>query len=355
MTLDPTNTTLAAAPGPISGNSNPELDGARRLAPFAFSASVEFRVTIETMKNRVLTAVVLAALTFSSASLFGANNPANWRSQLLEWRAKRAKNLTAPEGWMSLVGLEWLKQGDNTVGAAAGNSIVLKKSAPHLAIFKLHGQQVMLAAPVGGFPKELTVDGHAAQNGQTIAPDDSANPTKLKIGTLTILVIHRGDKYGVRIKDSQSPTITGFHGLKWYPPDLAYRVKAKWIPYNPPKQKPVPTILGTTENMVVPGVAEFMVQGKSYRLEPVLEEPGDKQLFFIMRDATSASTTYGAARFLYTDFPDHGLTQPGELWIDFNRAQNPPCAYTPYATCPLPPPENRLKVAIPAGEKRYSH
>ena len=256
---------------------------------------------------------------------------------------------------MSLVGLDWLKPGDNSIGTASDNAIVLKKSAPHLAVFKLDQQQVTLVAPSGGFPKELTVDGHAPQNGQAIQPDDAANPSKLKIGTLTILIIHRGDKYGVRVKDAQSPTITSFHGLKWYPPNPAYRVKAKWIPYNPPKQKPVPNILGMTDNMEVPGVAEFVIQGKTYRLEPVLEEPDAKQLFFIMRDTTSATTTYGAARFLYTDFPDRGLTQPGELVMDFNRAQNPPCAYTPYATCPLPPPENRLKVAIPAGEKRYSH
>lgn len=271
----------------------------------------------------------------------------------MRWRTKRAKGLTGPEGWMSLVGLDWLRPGDNTFGSAKDNAIVLKKSAAYIGVFKLEKDHVNLFAPNGGFPKEFTVDGQPAHNGQNIVPDDAANPTKMKIGTLTILVIHRGDKYGVRIKDSQSQTILGFHGLKWYPPNPAYRIRAKWIPYNPAKQKPVPTILGTTVNMKVPGMAEFVIEGKTYRLEPVIEEPGDTQLFFIMRDLTSKTDTYGAGRFLYTDFPDHGLTQPGELWIDFNRAQNPPCAYTPYATCPLPTPENRLQVAIPAGEKRY--
>jgi uncharacterized protein (DUF1684 family) len=103
----------------------------------------------------------------------------------------------------------------------------------------------------------------------------------------------------------------------------------------------------------IPGVAEFTLDGKAFRLEPILESPDDKDLFFILRDATSRTETYGAGRFLYTDLPDHGLNQPGELWLDFNRAENPPCAYTPFATCPLPPPQNRLQVAIPAGQQRY--
>jgi uncharacterized protein len=103
----------------------------------------------------------------------------------------------------------------------------------------------------------------------------------------------------------------------------------------------------------VPGIAEFILDGKTYRLEPILEKPGDKQLFFIFRDLTSKTETYGAGRFLYTPLPDQGLAQPGDVELDFNRAENPPCAYTPYATCPLPLPQNRLQVAIPAGQQRY--
>ena len=103
----------------------------------------------------------------------------------------------------------------------------------------------------------------------------------------------------------------------------------------------------------VPGVAEFTLDGKTWRLEPILESPDDKDLFFIFRDTTSKSETYGAGRFLYTPLPDHGLTQPGQLELDFNRAENPPCAYTPYATCPLPTPQNRLTIPIPAGQLRY--
>jgi len=166
-------------------------------------------------------------------------------------------------------------------------------------------------------------------------------------------VIHRDDRFALRVKDLQAPTRTAFHGLRWYEPNPAYRVHARWIPYNPPKTLDIPTVLGTTTHMPAPGAAEFTIDGKVVRLEPVLEDPKATDLFFILRDATSKTTTYGAGRFLYTDFPDHGLNQPGELWLDFNRLYNPPCSFTPYATCPLPPPRNRLSVPIPAGEQRY--
>ncbi len=297
----------------------------------------------------------LAVLTIvaSAMSLFGANTDSTWRTELLQWRAQRARNLTAPEGWMSLVGLDWLKPGDNSFGSAKDNAIVTAKAPARMAVIRLEKDRVTLLAPSGGFPKEMSVDGRAPRPGETVTPDDAPNPTKITYGTLTILLIHRGDKYGLRIKDSESPTILAFRGLKWYAPKAAYRVRAKWIPYGVPKRRQVATMIGTTEKMEAPGVAEFTIAGKTYRLEPVIEDPGDKRLFFIMRDTTSTTETYGAGRFLYTEFPDHGLKQPGELWMDFNRTQNPPCAYTPYATCPLPWPENRLQVAIPAGEKRY--
>jgi hypothetical protein len=151
----------------------------------------------------------------------------------------------------------------------------------------------------------------------------------------------------------QAPTRVGFHGLHWYAPDESYRVRAHWIPYNPPKMLDIPTVLGTTTHLPAPGVAEFMLNGKVFRLEPVIDDPTSAQLFFIVRDTTSKTATYGAGRFLYTDPPNHGVSEPGEVWIDFNRLMNPPCAYTAYATCPLPPPQNRLDVAIPVGEQRY--
>jgi len=296
----------------------------------------------------------IVPLLLLAGAAFAVNTaaPASWESALLKWRSERAARLQAPEGWLSLIGLEWLKEGDNTVGSATDNRIQIAKAPAHLAVVRLDHGALRLLPPPGGFPKELTVDGHPAQD-QALYADDGATPSKLKIGKLTVILIHRDQRIGLRIKDLDAPTRTGFHGLRWYAPDAKYRVHAKWIPYNPPKMLDIPTILGTVDKLPAPGVAEFSLAGTVVRLEPVLEDPESKELFFILRDTTSKTTTYGAGRFLYTDLPDHGVSQPGELWLDFNELINPPCAFTPYATCPLPPTQNRMSIAIPAGEQRY--
>ena len=305
-------------------------------------------------KIATLTAVVIlsaASFTFGATDSPAAPDP--WQRDQMAWREKRAANLQTPEGWLSLIGLEWLKEGDNSFGSAADNKIQIAKAPAHLGVVRLEkGGALRLLAPTGGFPEELVVDGHPAQE-QALLADDSPDRSKLSLGGVTIIVINRDGRYGLRIKDAQAPTRVGFHGLRWYPPNPAYRVHAKWIPYNPPKMIDIPTILGTVSKLPAPGVAEFTIDGKISRLEPVLEEPESTELFFILRDTTSQSATYGAGRFLYTELPDHGVSQPGEIWLDFNQLVNPPCAFTPYATCPLPPTQNRLSVAIPAGEQRY--
>jgi uncharacterized protein (DUF1684 family) len=296
-------------------------------------------------------AALPALLTFSGI----AAKTADWQADLLTWRSQLAQGLSAPDGWLTLVALDWLQPGDNSFGAAADNRIHLEADvAPHLGVLNLSGNQIRLGAPSHGFPSTLRIDGQPAVHAAKITPDDG-QPTVLTAGTLTLIVIHRGDRYALRVKDSQSPTRVNFHGLHWYAPDPHFRIEANWIPWVPAHQEKIPTVLGTTIQMPSPGLAEFAIDGKTVQLEPVLEGPGEKQLFFIVRDTTSRTTSYGAGRFLYTDFPDHGLDHPGHIVLDFNRLQNPPCAYTPYATCPLPPERNRLAVALPAGEERYSH
>jgi uncharacterized protein len=293
------------------------------------------------------------AASDSKSSSESSNDQAAWQRDLLAWRAKRATGLQAPEGWLSLVALGWLKEGDNTFGSAEDSRVRIAGKWPsHIAIVRLEKGTLRLLPPPGGFPKDLLVDGQPAKE-RTLVSDDAEKPSKLTIGTLTIIAIHRDDQFALRVKDLDAPTRTGFHGLKWYAPNEAYRVHARWIPYNPPKVLDIPTVLGTTTHMPAPGVAEFTLDGQVVRLEPVLEDPKSTDLFFILRDATSKTTTDGAGRFLYTELPDHGVSQPGELWLDFNRLFNPPCAFTAYATCPLPPPQNRLSVPIPAGEQRY--
>jgi len=282
-----------------------------------------------------------------------AGNPADWSKDLQTWRDARAQKLAAPEGWMSLTGLEPIAPGRNPFGGADDNPVHLKGQVPaHLGVLERDGNTVKLLPPPGGFPAELQVDGKPAQ-AQTLHADDEPQPTRLTAGTLVFFVIHRGDRYILRVKDSQAPTRTGFQHLNWYAPDPAFRVQAKWTPYVPQKTISIASIIGTEDKSPVPGVAEFSIGGQRYTLEPIIETPGDTVLFFILRDSTSPKTSYGAGRFLYADFPDHGLDQPGTLWLDFNRLQNPPCAYTPYATCPLPPRQNWLKAALPVGERKY--
>jgi hypothetical protein len=205
--------------------------------------------------------------------------------------------------------------------------------------------------PTGGFPAGTTIDGKPATS--TKLSHDDEHPSELRNGGLLMIVIKRGDRLYLRVKDAQAPTRTSFHGLNWYAPDPRYVVTAKWIPNNPPHSLTIPNVLGQISHEPSPGTAEFTLNGQTMRLEPVIEDPADKTLFFIFRDTTSKTTTYQAGRFLYASLPSNGVDKPGTIVLDFNRTQNPPCVYTAFATCPLPPQQNRLNIAIPAGEKRY--
>jgi uncharacterized protein (DUF1684 family) len=304
-----------------------------------------------------VSAVGLCAQTAPSkpaGNLIASADTGAWRQQLDAWRRQREHELSAPDGWLTLVGLEWLKPGVNSFGAAPDNVIKIRAQAPpHFGLLTVSGATVQLLSPSGGFPAELEIDGKPAREGPLSA--DDLKPSILTWHGLTMVVLPRGGRYALRIKDAASPTRTGFRGLHWYPPDERYRVAAKWIPFTPPHVEKIPTIIGTTLDMPAPGIAEFNLNGKTLRLEPVIEGGEQDKLFFILRDATSQTTTYEAARFLHSGLPSHGVDQPGTLTIDFNELYNPPCAYTPYATCPLPPAQNRLPVAIEAGEQRYSH
>jgi uncharacterized protein len=322
------------------------------------------------MKNSIIVLAALFALLISlsypktmtaqeqtpASTAATANHAGTWQTELAAWRADYEKGLSAADGWLTLVGLEWLKSGVNSVGAAADNQIKLPESsqAPeHLGLITVNKKTVQLLPPSGGFPADLKINGQPARKG--LLAVEGSNPSIITWRSLTMLVIERGGRYALRIKDADSSTRTGFHGANWYPPNPELRVTAQWIPFVPAHIERIPTIIGTTLDLPAPGVAEFTLDGQTLRLEPVLEDPTDKTLFFILRDETSKTTTYQAARFLHTGFPDHGLEKPGSIVLDFNRLRNPPCAYTPYATCPLPPEQNRLPVAIEAGEKRYSH
>jgi uncharacterized protein (DUF1684 family) len=301
-----------------------------------------------------LVRLTLVALLIAALSAAATSQETSWQKEIEVWREGHKADLLKPDGWLALVGLEWLGPGDTSVGSAADNKIHLAAGPAHLAILHLEGETVTLNPPAGGFPPGFLVAGTPAKS-QSLRAEGNKDKLapRLTHGDLSMYVIRREARFALRIKNARSPAIVGFHGLKWYAPDPGYQVTAKWIPYVPQKTITLATLVGTNYDQPVPGAAEFTLAGKTFRLEPVLEDPAVAKLFFILRDTTSATTTYGACRFLYTGFPTNGLDKPGELVLDFNRLENPPCAYTPYSTCPLPPPGNRLPMALPVGEKRY--
>lgn len=264
------------------------------------------------------------------------------------WRDKRHARLTSESGWLTLVGLHWLSPGENAMGSGPDAIVALPagKAPAKAGVLVLDKQTVTIKPdPAAG----ITLDGQPV--GERVLADDlSGKPDVLKLGDLSFFVIRRGDRIGVRVKDPNSPVRTGFKGIDYFPPSPKYRVEATFHPYDAPRTVQIPNVLGTTEPMTVTGYVSFTLDGKKLTLEPVIEDPDDPTLWFIFKDETSGKETYPAGRFLYSEMP-----KDGKVVVDFNQAYNPPCAFTPYATCPLPPKNNALPVRIEAGEKAFGH
>lgn len=266
-----------------------------------------------------------------------------------QWRARRARRLESlrrEDGWLSLIGLFWLQEGENSVGSGPGSRILLpagKTPARIGSILLDKGSLSVRAEPGSG----LTADGKPVTS-MPLATDAGAGPaTVLKRGSISFYVIARGSKLGVRVKDSDAETRRNFRGIETFPYDERYRVEARFEPYVPAHDIAIPNVLGTVEKQPSPGALVFELGGKTYRLDPVLET-GETDLFVIFGDQTNGHATYGGGRFLYAKSAVGGKTI-----LDFNRAYNPPCVFTPYATCPLPPKENKLPIRVEAGEKTY--
>jgi len=275
-----------------------------------------------------------------------------WRQDVATWREMRAKQIDAPGGWLTLVGMEWLKPGANSVGAASDNQIHVQAEAPdHIGLLTVSGKTVQLLSIAGGFPPDLQINGQPAREGQLAI---GVKPSVIRWHGLSMVVVDRGGRYALRIEDADSPTRKAFRGLNWYAPDPQFSVEATWTPYTPPHIEKIPTVIGATLDLPVPGVAAFTLAGQTFTIEPVLETPESKTLLFIVSDQTGKQTTYAGGRYLHAPFPDHGLDKPSKLILDFNRLENSACAYSTYASCPLPPVKNRLPIAIEAGEKRFT-
>jgi uncharacterized protein len=274
--------------------------------------------------------------------------PDAYPQSIEQWRAKRVDRLTAPDGWLSLIGLEWLQDGANKVGSAADNDVVLQAGPAHLGVVTLDKSgQVHIKLTDGS---GATVDGKSV-NEATLIDDvhvtGSASPTTVAFGTASFYVIDREGRKALRVKDATATTRQHFLGIDYFPIDSSWRIVADWVPFDPPHDLQMGSVIGTIDTVKVPGKAVFTRDGHTYELLPYQEEPGG-ELFFVLADRTSGHETYGAARFLYAALPVNG-----KVVLDFNKAYNPPCAFTSFATCPLAPPENRLDLRITAGEKKY--
>jgi uncharacterized protein (DUF1684 family) len=235
-----------------------------------------------------------------------------YQAAIANWRQQKEAKLKADGGWLTVTGLFWLKEGQNRVDSAPG-------------VFELYGRKTV----------------YRGDDGRVV---EMKKDSKITAGSKTYTVIERAGRYGVRLKDNDSKLRSSFAGMDWFPVRESYRITARFVSYPQPKMLAIPNILGSNYPTPSPGYAVFKLNGQEFRLEPVIEDD-DKELFFIFRDQTAVKETYGAGRFLYTELP-----RDGKVDLDFNKAENPPCAFTPYATCPLPPKQNVLPVRIEAGE-----
>lgn len=298
-----------------------------------------------------LATAALCALAFVAASCSKPKqsvDPNAYAREIDQWRAERTATLKGDDGWLTLVGLFWLKEGDNKFGSDAANDVVLPGGkAPRFAgSIKLTGGAAHLdAKPDAG----ITSQGKPVAS-LDLKTDDPGPPTVLDLGPLSFHVIKRGDRFALRVKDKENPARAEFQGNEYFPADPKWRVEARLEPYSPPKKIKIVNVLGMEEDDPSPGAVAFELNGQSYKLD-ALTEQGEPRLFIIFADRTSGKETYGAGRYLYADPPDSS----GRTVIDFNKSYSPPCAFTRFATCPLPPEQNRLPFRVEAGEKYTKH
>ena len=292
---------------------------------------------------------ILAVVSVVCGIVSAANKPAEvdpaYRQSFEKWKGDLVEDLK--QEWLPLAGLFWLKPGENSFGTDAKNAIVFPKGPAHAGSFALQGQVVTIKLAPG---VNAVIAGKPATTAE-LQPDTADNPTVVELGNLRFHAIIRGERIGIRLKDLDSDPARQFRGAQFFPLDLSYRVIATFLPSDGKQTVEVPNVLGDVSPTPIAGTAVFKLDGQELRLTD-LGGDAAKGLFFVFSDPTSKTDTYPGGRFLKT-----GPVTNGTVVLDFNRAYNPPCAFTEfatYATCPLAPKENRLSVAIPAGEE-YDH
>jgi uncharacterized protein len=267
------------------------------------------------------------------------------KTEIEQWQAKRINDLKAPNGWLNLIGLHWLHDGINTFGSGKNNDIVFPegKIADKAGYLVLKQNKVTLEIA----PKvNITVEGKPVKSLTVFNPDSTRQPV-VEFDSLRWTIIKRDDQFGVRLRDLNNADLKNFKGIERYPVDVKWKLKAKWEKADSTKTIDITNVLGQTTAQKSPGTFVFEIDGKEFRLDALM---GNKEEYFIIfADSTTGKETYGAGRFIYVKHPDEN----GKAFIDFNKAYNPPCAFTPYATCPLPPKQNMLDIAVTSGEKNY--
>jgi uncharacterized protein (DUF1684 family) len=298
------------------------------------------------MKNKFL-AVVLSTIAVlvifgCEKSLVEKGSP-EYISEINDWHKKRIENLKNETGWLNLVGLFILKVGENTFGSAESNDFVLKLNIPDkLCTFILRDSIITFKSERG---TEIFYSGKKFESGH-LQHDLTSKPTILEYGSLRFFIIKRGKKFALRVRDLNASLLTKFEGIERFPVNEDWKIKAKFIPFEPPKMLRISNVIGSVDNEISPGKVSFEFNGKTHNIDAI---DAGEDLFLLFADETNGKESYGAGRFLYCSKPDSNL----KVILDFNKAYNPPCVFTPYATCPLPPPQNYLKLAVTAGEKTY--
>jgi uncharacterized protein (DUF1684 family) len=270
-------------------------------------------------------------------------NAAEHLNDVEAWRAGRLAALTGPGGWLTVVGFTWLHEGANTVGSGPESDVVIRGVPGKLGVIEVRD---------GSATGRFDPDAGVTKSGKDVTSvplrdDREGHPTVLQVGSVRFHVLWREGRLALRVKDTNSPARAAFTGIEHYPVDIRWRLEARFEPYDPPRLVPVPTVLGHDETYRLPGALAFEVDGATQRLDAFLEDRGT-DLFIVFGDLTNRDETYGGGRFLYVRPPEDGV-----VVLDFNRAYNPPCAFTPHATCALPVPQNRLPIRVDAGEQRY--
>jgi uncharacterized protein len=269
-----------------------------------------------------------------------------YQAEIVKFQQDREALLKTDTGWLTIAGLWFLTQPETTFGSDPLNDIVLPGGAPSRAgTFIVRDGNVAVKAADG---VTFQLDGKAVTSAN-LKPDGLGPPDRISLGDLQLWVHNSGERLSIRMRDRNNPLRKHFAGTSWFPINPAYRVEALYTPYDKPRVIGMPNILGDIDRMTMPGSVTFTINGQEHKLEAITEEDPPTRFWFVFRDLTSQKETYPAARFLYTPLPSNG-----RMILDFNKAQNPPCAYNPYTTCPLPTEQNRLRTRIEAGEMRYA-